>query len=283
MSLSVAALRIATVKALDGATSVGARVYDSVIDPVDFLGDAALPSIIVYTDAGIIDLKDSSIIEAPQIVDLTIEMFIGKTVTAENGDVSLVIPANDAGYENYLRCLTYEVIRALHRRDGTSPWPDLWSAIKVRGAQQQNSQWDRGANADNGRRFAFLRLVYRLEVVNDPVPGAPLTDLWTNLFAAMTADPELVDISTYWQSLISSPSVPDWRQAQIELGLTDAGIENSGLAPPFDTTTTDAAVPNVEISAKFPDEPSVIVVDPSQATITEGSGDPTKIEEQTGD
>ena len=278
MSLAVAALRIATVKALDGATSVGARVYDSVIDPIDMLGAQAQPSIIVYTDAGQIELRDCSIIEAPQVVDLTIEMFIGKTITAENGDTQLVIPANDASYENYLRCLNFEVTRALTRRDGSSSWPGLWAELVARGSQTQFSQWDRGANSEHGRRFAFLRMVYRLEVVNDPVPGAPLTDLWTRLLAAMTADTELTDISAYWQSLISTPSVPDWRQAQIELGLTDAGIKGSGIAPVFDTTT-DAAPANTEISGKFPDEPAVLVGDPTQATIAEDDGAPVKIAE----
>ena len=278
MSLAVAALRIATVKALDGATSVGARVYDSNVDTKDLLGDQAQPSIIVYADAGQIELRDRSLIQAPQVVDLTIEMFVGRAVEAENGDITYHSPANDAGYENYLRCLTFEVNRALTRRDGSNPWPSLWAEFFVRGSQNQFSQWDRGANSEHGHRFSFLRLVYRAEVMNDPVPGADVTVLWARLFAAMDADDELADISAYWQSLISTPSAPDWRQAQIELGFTDAGIKGIGIAPVFDTTT-EAAPANTEISGKFTDEPAVLVGDPTQATIAEHDGDPVEIAE----
>ena len=275
MSLAIAALRIVTVKALDGATSVGARVFDSMADARDALGDEAMPAIIIYTDAGHIDLKDRAILEAPGIVDLTFEMFIARKVTVKNGagdtEVDLEYPDNDAGYENYLQCLAYEVKRALLRRDGTNPWPGFWAELVARGSQMSLSQWDRGADSAHGRRFAFLRVVYRLEAMNDPVPGAPLPDMWSRLLSAMANDSELAEIAAYWNSLITDPNVPDWRQAQQQFGLIDAAMgAGTGLAPAFDTTT-DAAPVSVEISG-LDEAVTTVKVDPTIATIIEDGG-----------
>jgi hypothetical protein len=281
MSLAVAALRIATVKALDVATSAGDRVYDSVVDPVDLLGEKAEPTIIVYADAGTIDIKDRALFEGTQIVDLTIEMFIGRAIAIETGEnegqIELQIPATDASYDNYLRCLVYEVNRALLRRDDQSPWPDIWASLIARGAQDNHSQWDRGANADHGRRFAFLRLVYRFEVMADPLPGQPVNDLWSRILNAMDADDELKQISAFWRTLITSPAIPDWRQAQEQLGLTNEAIGALGPAP-LAGDETDAAPAAIEIDV-VTGAGATIAAGADGATIAEDSGAPVPIAE----
>lgn len=275
MSLSVAALRLCAVKSIVGATSVGGLVFDSVVDPVDLIGDKPQPSIIVYADAGTFNVKDASLFEAAQNVDLTIEQFIGSAVTVDAGTdqsrVELRVAEKDAAHEDYLRALSYEVKKALLRRDGVSPWPDLFRRFWVRGAQDNLSQWDRGANSEHGSRFAFLRTVYRLETVDDPVPGAPLPQLWTDLLAAMAADADLAATADWWRALIVTPAAPTWRQAQEQLGLTDAATAALGEAP-VSGTLDDPLPVSSEIAVALADEQGALTVDPDSATIAQDGG-----------
>ena len=83
MSLVVAALRLATVRALTGRTSAGARVHDSVIDPLVLMSGDRAPLIVVHCDAGRRILRDRDLLAAAQIVDLTIDMFVARGHSVE--------------------------------------------------------------------------------------------------------------------------------------------------------------------------------------------------------
>lgn len=289
MSLAAAALRIAAVKALTGATSAEGRVYDSEVNPIELIGDKARPTIIVYTDAGRIDLADKSLTEAAQSVALTFEEFIGRAVKVQTetdggGLVELEIPAKDAAYENYLQTLAYERRAALLRADGVSPWPDLFRRLFVRGAPGHPSEWDRGANAEKAR-FAFRREVLWLETVDDPVRGAPPPQLWSDLLAAMDADTDagIKALAAYWRALITAPAVPSWRQVQQALGLTDAAMAALGDAPASEVLapTTDDAPLSTEIDVTLEDGPATLTgtVTPDQITLAEDGNAPAVIVE----
>jgi hypothetical protein len=60
---------------------------------------------------------------------------------------------------------------------GNDTWPDLWRQIWGRHAKTGLTEWDRGESADKGVRLAVLRIMYRLELMDEPTPGAPLTEL----------------------------------------------------------------------------------------------------------
>ena len=57
----------------------------------------------------------------------------------------------------------------------------------------------------------------------------------------MEADEELSDLARYWRQLIAGTIVPEWRQAQAALGLTQAGVRGIGIAPQDETEIAEAA------------------------------------------
>lgn len=271
MTLSVAALRIATVKALDGATSAGARVFDSVEDPRQLLGEEAYPAIVVYADSGRRDVRARDLFGAAHTVDLTIDLFVARAAVATAGDgqetITLEFAAVDAAYDNYLRCLSYEVEKVLLAGDGT--WPELWREFFIRGSEREQSEWMRGAAADKSSRFAFLRNVYRAEVIDDPTPGQALPSLWDRFFAALEADAEFtnaaVNLGAYMRKLVTRPAVPTWRAAQSELGVI-AGVPASlGFGDAVDPpgSTEPAAAVEIDIEDK----------DTGETAVANGSGD----------
>jgi hypothetical protein len=244
MSLTVAALRMITVKALDGATSAGRRVFDSAVDPRDLINDVPHPTIVVYTDGGKMMFQGRDLLAPNHTVDLTIELFIARAtlVAARDGDEEIEVeyPATDAAFENRLRRLAYEVTSVLSGASGV--WPELWRTFVVSMAETE-SEWDRGADAKNGRRFNFIRLVLCLHPLTDPVRGEapPEGEAWHRLLAAMDQDPELADLAKDWRTLISTPDLVSWRRAQAELGLTYDEVKGIGLAPLLDHQASPAA------------------------------------------
>lgn len=240
MSLAAAALRIITVKALDNATTAGDRVFDSVVDPVDLLGDAAAPTIVVYTDKGRRKVTGRDLFGADHVVTLGLELFVAKaTLVASDGEgqgagYQIEYPATDAGLENRLRRLAYEIESVL--TGSAEPWAMLWRRVVVRFCPDEETMWDRGADAEKTVRFNFLRGMYPLEPIADPVRGAQLSpgEFWYDLLAAMDADVELAELARDWRALITTPNLPAWRKAMSELGLSYRELQAIGLAPLLD-------------------------------------------------
>jgi hypothetical protein len=239
MSLAVAAIKIAAVRALKSQTSVGDAVFDSAVEPFDALRDQGAPVIVISCDTGKRDVEGRDLFGAKQVVDLSVDMFVAKAVTVDAGETEIRIPASDEGNEIYLRSLAYEVEKVLLADQ--SAWPELFRRLWFRAPNQDFTEWDRGAIADKGRRQALLRAIYKVETVADPVPGAEPEGVWVDFLATMAADPELSDLARYWRQLIAGTSVPDWQQAQAALGLTQAGIRGIGLAPEDDAEPGEAA------------------------------------------
>lgn len=243
MSLAVAALRLATLKALDGATSAGGRVFDSCVDPRSLLGAEALPTIVVYTDAGKRRVDGRDLLAGDQIVELCIEMFVAKAtrLTHDEGgeDIEVEYPATDAGHENRLRRLAYEIDSIL--AGSPSPWAEMWRRAVV--TFDHEGEWDRGADSKGAARFNYLRLIHRVQPVADPVRGAtlPADGFWSGFLDLAAADSELSDLARDWRALITTPDLPAWRQALQELGLTYRELAGIGLAPLLDHQASTAS------------------------------------------
>ncbi|MGJ4927472.1 hypothetical protein ACQR1K_10025 [Bradyrhizobium sp. HKCCYLRH3095] len=229
MSLAVAAIKIAAVRSLKGRTSVGDAVFDSAVEPFDGLRNEGAPVVVISCDTGKRDVEGRELFGARQVIELSVDMFVARAVTVDVGEIEIQIPASDEGNELYLRSLAYEVEKVLLA--DPSPWPELFRRLWFRASAHDLCEWDRGAIADKGRRQALLRAIYRIEPVADPLPGAEPEGVWADVLAAMEVDFELADIARYWRQLIAGSIVPDWRQAQVALGLTAAGIGGIGLTP----------------------------------------------------
>jgi hypothetical protein len=268
MSLAAAALQIATVKAIEG--KVSATIFDSKADPMK-LRETPTPVVIVTAVAGRRVVEGREFFAATHTVDLVLDLGIARQVTrgVQDGEntVEVEFPDNDSGHDIVLHTLGYEILRALFASNDT--WSDLWRQLVFRADPGEPSHWERGAVADNGVRLALTRHVLRLEVVADPLPGAELTELWTDLLAAMDADQELDDIAKVWRALITTPRTEDWMQAQAALGLTIEGIRSIGLAPLFETTNEPAPAAT-QAEVEDTDGDAVITVVPDGATLTEG-------------
>lgn len=267
MSLAVLALRICAVKALTGATSVGARVYDSDVDPRDLSADEASPVIVVYADTGKMNIDGLDLLGCTHTVELVIDSFVARQVSVAAGEgedrVTYQCPPTDAGHELYLGALGFEITRALL---GSSGWADLWRRFAFRASASELSEWDRGAHAEKGVRFAVRRTLYRIETMADPVPGAALPPLWADFVAACEADDELAELGAYLRALITLPAAPDWRQAQQALGLGLAGVRGIGLAPEFETATEPAPA-LAEGAVEDTDRDEAVTVTDDTATI----------------
>ena len=144
-----------------------------------------------------------------------------------------------------------------------STWPELFRGLWFRASDQDLCEWDRGAVADKGRRQALLRAIYKVETIADPIPGTEPEGVWAELLAAMEADEELSDLARYWRQPIAGTIVPEWRQAQAVLGLTQAGIRGIGVAPQDETETAEAAVA-AEIDVSMDHGSGTLVIVPEQ-------------------
>jgi hypothetical protein len=79
----------------------------------------------------------------------------------------------------------------------------------------------------------------------------------------MEADEELSDLARYWRQLIVGTIVPEWRQAQAALGLTQAGIRGIGVAPQDESEMAEAATA-AEIDVSADDAGATLVITPER-------------------
>jgi len=249
VSLAVAAIKIAALRSLKGSTSAGQAVFDSAVEPFDALRDKGAPVIVIYCDSGKRQVTGRDLFSAPQVIELSIDLFVAQAVSVDAGETEIRIPASDEGNEVYLRSLAYEVEKVLLAE--TSIWPALFRRLWFRTGPQDFCEWDRGAIADKGRRLALLRAIYKVEPIAEPVPGAEPTGVWADLLTTMEADAELADIARYWRQLIAGTVTPDWQQARIALGVTT--VRSIGLGPVLDQPAPDEnAAPLASATLAFP-------------------------------
>lgn len=269
MSLAAAAIQFCAVKALDG--NIQAKVYDSNVDAED-LGQEPLPVVVVYCSSA----KRSGQIGREiwgghHVVDFVIDVGVAQKVVREvpgtsSPVVSVEFADNDSGHDLMIHTLQYEVERVLLGDNGV--WAELWRRLFARLSPEDNSDWDRGASADKGVRLAILRSTYKIELANEPVPGAA-SAVWNDLFTAMEADSELHDIGTYWRALVSTPTLPEWRQVQAQLGMTIEEMTNGLAIGPLDPANTTGEIP-VSTKITVLDEVGAleVVSSPAQETFT---------------
>lgn len=231
MSLTAAALQIATVKALKAA-NVSAVVFDSAADPRK-LQDEPQPVVIVAAVAGKMNSDAREFFGGTHVVDLYLDFGVARRVTRRvgNGDdaVEIDFPDTDSGHDLALHTLAYECLKVLF---GTNdPWAEIWRSLWANLGREDYCEWTRGASADKGTRLAVLRLDLKLEAIDEPTPGAEAVGAWDNLLTAMEADASLQKLAQVWRALIETPALPTWRQMQAALGLTLAGARGTGVAP----------------------------------------------------
>ena len=184
MSLAREALRIATVRALRGATWVGDRVRDSEAGPFDDQAqDKPEPGIIVYTDDGKFGGgAQSKTLFAGGETNLVIEIVITQRmrvrVLGENGPEEQILwdmPETDAAMELTLGMIERQVKVALS--DPGNIWGEMWRRFALaigEPARRQHARWRplrRPAARASGHSAGGPDPRHRARPAVDGVPG----------------------------------------------------------------------------------------------------------------
>ena len=259
MSLVSLVLRNLTVLALIDKTLAGDEVRSSLLVPINEMQAEPRPMIAVFTDhvkADAGDIHGSDMLGAAGTVTLALEIAcITKTAAQDQENVETLIPETDEGMEMTLDVIQRQALYTLQA--GDSVWASLWREcrVKIRGLVIQ-----RGASIEKGVRFAARRLEIQVQALNEPVPGAPLTPFWIKLLAAFDSDPRMSGLSVMLRNLIDGQPLPEWRQVQAELGMSDGIVDLIGLNPTA-LTGLDTPVAVTELAAADLNRDTVVTVD----------------------
>lgn len=233
MSLAREALRIATVRALRGATWVGDRVRDSEQGaPDDNAADKAQPEIIVYTDDAKFGRNRG--LFAGGVVNLVIEIVITARmqVRVQGSDAEETIwdcPQTDAAMELTLGMIERQVKVALS--DPRNTWTQIWQRFAL---EVGDSASQRGTSMRDGIRFAGRQLVLPITVPSDPTPGVAPGPLWTEFLAIVDQDEDLAPAAAMLRLMIEgTPSGwPGWEVLRYGYGLSGPEARAMGIMPP---------------------------------------------------
>ncbi|MBY0400955.1 hypothetical protein K2X89_11710 [Myxococcota bacterium] len=229
MGLSRLALRIATTKALTGATLAGARVFDSSVDPIDLQArERREPFLIVTTDEHKRAVTGRDLRQGDDNCELVIEVAVATLVPVEGSDeAEVVIPHTDAGMELVIDLIQQQIGEAL--LSGTTVWSRLWQEVAMT-VSTVNSR--RGASAEQGVRFAARQIIISCDILSDPVRGQTVSGPWERLLAAMEADAELVGLASVLRYAIEGEGVLTEEAFLGSLyGLSAGTVDALGMTP----------------------------------------------------
>lgn len=196
MSIGRIALRIATIEALRGNTSVLDNVLDSEIGSLDVAADESLrtnqekPFISIYTDsAKADDLGSGRRLWVNGATELLIESGMAASMTEtdpETGEKTIIggIPATDAAFELFLDVVDRQTIAVL--MDPNNVWSEIWKSL-IRDIIRVERR--RTADAETGTRMAAHQQCIVCDLLPDPVYGEPIaeTSVWRRLLDLMAA------------------------------------------------------------------------------------------------
>lgn len=222
MSLARLALRLATARALRGATLAADRVFDSAIDPIDHrISQDAKPVIVIYTDDHEENAEGRALgIGGNSSCDLVIEFAMVGSLTIDipeqdgNAATTLAVAETDETIEFMLDLIERQIISAL--TTGRGPWPDLWRVFCFRILRRMSR---RGSSAESASRFAARQLTLTCDLLIDPEPGLPPAGAWADLLAAVAADPKMAPIGPLLRSMITGGDADEFEQFAGSLGV----------------------------------------------------------------
>jgi hypothetical protein len=196
MSIGRIALRIVTIEALRGKTSVADNILDSQIGSLDVGADGTLrtdqekPFLSVYTDASKAeDLGSGRRLWHNGLTELLIESGIAASMSEtdqETGASTIIggIPATDAAFEFFLDVVDRQLTAVL--MDPDNAWAEIWRRL-VRDIAKVERR--RVSDAETGTRMAAHQQCITCDLLPDPVYGEPIapTSVWQALIDAMEA------------------------------------------------------------------------------------------------
>ena len=229
------ALRTCLGQILVGKTLAGDRVHDSAVQPIEEMIKAdPQPFIVVSTDDEEAEPRGWELLDAKRSINIVVEIAIGGMTRIDlpesegGGDaLRLDIPHTDEGLETTLNMVGRQVYREILVG---GEWSDLFRDIAF-GLKKVSVR--RGANTEQGTRFAARQYVFSADTIAEPDFGAEPEGAFAQLIALMTADEYLAKDAPLLRRMIRGDILADWQRAQVEIGLTNASYRALGLGPLF--------------------------------------------------
>jgi len=175
-------------------------------------------------------------------LSIAVEVGVASAIRNSKNNIVIQFAATDSGMEWACDVTSSQAIAALVS-DPRSQWGELFKRMVT---QIRRIPSRRGGMSQQGVRFAARRLVFQVQPMWDFVPGQVPSlkhPVWDFIKLAR-AQPLInqVDVAGIVEGLMIKDPSPNWRIAQAQLGLTQAGIIalNAGipLGAPFDDPTT---------------------------------------------
>lgn len=230
MSLVSLALRLATIRALKGATYAGERVFDSMVSPADLVAIGKQQTIIIVTtDDDDISIQGRDFMAGDHSLELVIEVAAASKlvveIEGESNEEIITIPASDAGLEASLNFIGWQITKALSASGGE--WGDLWRTIVMKVLSVTSR---RGADERSGVRYAARQYVFKVDHIAEPQPGTPVRegDAWHRIVQMMLADHEFSSFGKIIEGFVTGNEADQWKAYQMALGLAD---DETGVFP----------------------------------------------------
>lgn len=211
MSLIRLLARITAVEALRNKTVAEDRVFDSAVTPIDQrMTEEKRPFLTVTTDDHASDISGKNLLHSEASADIVFEIAVGSKVkvAVEPGvDAAeyIDIPHTDPATELMLDVFEDQVLMALL---SSEQWAEYFRKLMP---SFTNFASRRGAQAENGLRFAARQIVLSGELLGRPERGAADTHvLMTSLLPALEADEALAPAAKLIRQQLSDTTATDW-------------------------------------------------------------------------
>lgn len=229
------AIRTCLGQALFGKTLAGDRIHDSAVEPLEeMIKPEPQPFIVISTDDEEAEPQGWELLDAKRSINIVVEVAIGGMTkvdlpASEGGGpaLRLDIPHTDEGLETTLNMVGRQIYREILVG---GEWSDLFRDIAY-GLSKVTVR--RGANAEQGTRFAARQYVFTADTIAEPDFGTEPEGLFAQMIALMEADPYLAKDVALLRRMIAGDPLPDWHRAQVDLGLTNRSYRALGLGPLF--------------------------------------------------
>ncbi|RZN24778.1 hypothetical protein CWO90_28480 [Bradyrhizobium sp. Leo121] len=227
--------RMCAVAALMDRTFAEKRVYDSDNTPLlDAIQNERKPYITVFTDNDTTEgIFGRDIYCGDHRMSVVFEFGIASAATVKNKGTVLNIPQTDQAMEALVDILESQIVAAVVS-DPTSPFGEVFRQLVNKIIRTPSV---RGGSHDRGTRWAARQLTLICDTIAAPAPGVVLDDDHPiRQFIAFARRDEFAalgmkEAADLVERVLNETASPDWRQQQAWLGLTEAGIRGTGVAP----------------------------------------------------
>jgi hypothetical protein len=241
MSLVRIAARLAIVRALRGATTVGDHVFDSLIGGIQVDAQGRLnigegekrPFITVFTDGSKNEKPELRSFSEGGMTEIVIEwgISLGMVETDPETGASYIVAgllSTDDAMEFTLDLIGREIADALN--DPENEWAEIWRSIASGGFVK--TERARTSNAKDGIRLAAHQMRVTSMLMDEPGKGEYLPDPFPLLFEKLAASEEASDNKIgEMMAAVLGLSDPNWLALQRERGMTNGDLLAVGLGP----------------------------------------------------